>query len=193
MIRTRLFLALAAAVLAGVAVVWIVGALQSDALTEPAGADQAAESPQDEPATPPRWEDFAETGGEEPLVARPVTAVEGDGWGVPQVDPFERARMRRRLRGVTLRLEGVAPGDDPKALVSGRVVRLGDVVEGFRVARIDASGITLVGPVGASLELATGEAASPPAEAAAEPERPWRRSARRASDREHPWTRGTRP
>ena len=66
-------------------------------------------------------------------------------------------------------MQGVAAGRRPLALISGRVVRVGDTIDDFLVADIRGAGVTLVGPAGVRIDLVPG--ANPPPETATEQDR----------------------
>ena len=68
--------------------------------------------------------------------------------------PFDQAYARRQLNRLGFRLEGVGRGAQPLALISGRVVRIGDRIEGYRVESIELSGVLLIGPNGMRIDLA---------------------------------------
>lgn len=103
----------------------------------------------------PRWQSFVRPGdpGTPPrpsihLASRPAS-------------PFDRlptggSVAPARPANPGLRLEGISRGDQPVALLSGRAVRVGDTLSGFRVTRIDRSAVTLAGPGGARLGLTLG-------------------------------------
>lgn len=106
---------------------------------------------------PPEWQSFLRP-DERKTPPRPVLRV---AQGLP--DPFDRlpgagsGGGRRESPQPPLRLEGISIGAQPVALLSGRAVRVGDTVSGYRVARIDRSAVTLAGPQGARHELSLRE------------------------------------
>lgn len=67
--------------------------------------------------------------------------------------PFNQAYARRLVGNLRLRLEGVGRGEQPLALISGRVLRIGDQIEGYRIESIDRSSVLLIGPSGMRLDL----------------------------------------
>ncbi len=73
--------------------------------------------------------------------------------GVPD-SPFDRAYARLELTRLGLALEGVGRGHEPMALISGRVLRIGDLIAGYELVSIDRSGVTLVNANGVFLDLA---------------------------------------
>lgn len=129
----------------------------------------------------PRWEDFAHADDSAVAVPRPV--LEGETTSAAQANsasPFDGAYDRVRLESLALRLEGVAPGAKPMALISGRVVRTADRIDVFRISKISSSGVVLVGPSGARFDLVPGTNPSSDLESNDSPER------RTSSDRPSP-------
>ena len=104
----------------------------------------------------PRWQSFVRPGDPEAPPRPGVRLVRG------LSDPFDRLTAggggggHARPKNPGLRLEGISHGTQPVALLSGRAVREGDTISGFRVARIDRSAVTLAGPRGARLGLTLG-------------------------------------
>ncbi|MEM7353482.1 MAG: hypothetical protein AAF657_21980 [Acidobacteriota bacterium] len=96
----------------------------------------------------PRWESYAWSDPAAESLPRPIADF------VPTpADPFARALARKRPETVALRLEGLAPGDSPLALISGQVVRIGESVDGFRVSRIGTDSVSLSDATGKHVEL----------------------------------------
>lgn len=104
----------------------------------------------------PRWQSFVRPGDPETpprpgvrlarSLASPFDRLPTGGGGGGPVRPANPG----------LRLEGISHGDRPVALLSGHAVRVGDILSGFRVTRIDRSAVTLVGPRGGRLVLTLG-------------------------------------
>jgi len=114
--------------------------------------------PEEKPA--PRWQSFLHP-DERQTPPRPVVPF---AQGLPS--PFERpvasVSVSAKTENPGFRLEGISLGAEPVALVSGRAVRQGDTLQGFRVVRIGRREVTLAGPEGTRLQLALGEPAPPP-------------------------------
>jgi hypothetical protein len=73
-------------------------------------------------------------------------------------DPFRRSAppavgRARRPANPGFELEGVSVGARTVALISGRAVREGDTLAGYRIVRIGRSAVTLAGPRGDRLDL----------------------------------------
>jgi hypothetical protein len=103
----------------------------------------------------PRWQSFLRPGDPE-TPPRPGVRLARN-----LANPFDRlatvggaGRVRPEKPG--LRLEGISHGTQPVALLSGRAVRVGDTLSGFRVTRIDRSAVTLAGSRGARFSLTLG-------------------------------------
>ena len=160
MLTKRLLFIVVGVVIAGLAVLlvlWGLNALRSD----PAGSSDASV----DSAANPTSEGGAASGGE----SRPWQAFTGGAaQNSEQVTalrpierlsraagrPFDQAYAQKQLDRLGFRLEGVARGEQPLALISGRVVRIGDRVEGYRVESIERSGVLLIGPTGMRFDLA---------------------------------------
>lgn len=98
----------------------------------------------------PQWQSFFRPQGKDEVPQRPVRRLE------PSFsNPFGRVPTEMNPQGLPFRLEGVAPSS-AVALVSGRVLRLGETIEGFRLHRIDSAGIELHGRGGDSHYLTFG-------------------------------------
>lgn len=120
-------------------------------------ADAGKAEGQGEDKEPPRWQSFIRP-GEREAPPRPVLRI---AQGLPS--PFERFPGGRagtgagtgvRQESPGFRLEGISVGAQAVALLSGRAVRVGDTLSGYRVVRIGRSGVTLAGPRGARFDLA---------------------------------------
>lgn len=125
----------------------------------------------------PRWQSFSNRMDLEPP-ARPIQRVETD---LP--NPFDRAFATAELAGAALRLEGIAPGNLAMAMISGRIVHVGDALGAWKVVRIDHNGVSLADSAGLRVDLALGDPALPEVDfpegaeaASAEAESPRRRS-----------------
>lgn len=121
-----------------------------------AGAAGAGKD-KDKDKAPPSWHSFIRPAERNPP-PRPVIRF---AQGLPS--PFDRlpgaksgARPEKR-ENPEFRLEGISVGAQTLALLSGRAVRVGDTVSGFRVVQIGRSAVTLTGPQGARVELALRE------------------------------------
>jgi hypothetical protein len=103
---------------------------------------------------PPKWQSFLRQDGP----AAPPRPVVRLAQGAP--NPFDRLATGgvrvSRPENPGFRLEGIAAGTQPVALISGHAVREGGTISGFRVVRIGRSAVTLAGPQGARLDLAMG-------------------------------------
>ncbi len=121
------------------------------------GATEETPGAQEDGEKAPRWEDFAHPEDAEADAERPIEGV-----GMAAASPFDRAWAQSKLEQLALRLEGVAPGDLPLALISGRVARIGDTIDDFQVIRIDRFGVSLLGPAGLYVDLAPGTSTAPP-------------------------------
>ena len=123
----------------------------------------------------PRWQSFTHQLEPEPP-ERPIRRID-----VALENPFDRAFATTELARAALRLEGIAPGTPAVALISGRVVHVGDSLASWQVVRIDNHGVSLADSAGQRLELTLGDPAIPevdpvvPAAAPAEAELPRRR------------------
>ncbi len=108
---------------------------------------------------PPAWQSFIQP-DERDTPPRPVVR-----FAQGLSSPFDRLPDRLpaaksgggRRQDPGLRLEGISVGAQAVALLSGRAVRVGDTVSGFRVVRIGRSAVTLAGPQGTRHELALRE------------------------------------
>lgn len=101
----------------------------------------------------PRWQSFVRSGESAP--ARPLVRFAR---GVS--NPFDRLATGTavaRPGNPGLRLEGISVGTQPVALISGRAVRSGGTIAGFRVIRIDRSAVLLASPQGTGLVLSLGD------------------------------------
>lgn len=120
--------------------------------TGPAAPSEQAD---DEASSTARWTSFARpTDAETPQ--RPLRPL-----GADLASPFDRAFANDELAKNALRLEGVSEGDPAVALISGRVLRVGDTIAGFEVRTIRRDTVSLAGPGAMSLELALGDSALP--------------------------------
>lgn len=158
--RRILILTVGALVAAGALFLLVRDALGTAA--SPATSPTTATGPSavDDPEEkPPRWEDFTNPDSLEPP-PRPLALGE-----IPAESPFERGYGREKLSNLDLRLDGVAPGTPPRAMISGRTLGIGDTIEEFRVLRIDRSGVALEGPAGLRIHLLPGMTFEPPAAA----------------------------
>jgi hypothetical protein len=147
-------------VIAGLAVLLVLWGL-SAMRSEPAGsngaiADSAADAtPEGDGASAAKsrpWQAF--TGGaahspEQAAALRPIERLERAAGR-----PFDQAYAQKQLERLGLHLEGIGRGEQPLALISGRVLRIGDRIEGYRVASIERTGVLLIGPNGMRLDLA---------------------------------------
>lgn len=131
------------------------------------GAAAATDAPvvggkaEGEDKAPPRWQSFLRP-GERETPPRPVLRV---AQGLPS--PFDRFPSARVGEGgggggvkpqpPAFRLEGISVGAQTVALLSGRAVRVGDTVSGYRVERIGRSAVTLAGPQGGRFDLSLRE------------------------------------
>ena len=108
---------------------------------------------------PPGWQSFIRP-DERDTPPRPVVRF---AQGLPS--PFDRLPdgasgggvRREKKERPDLRLQGISFGAQAVALLSGRAVRVGDTVSGYRVSRIGRSAVTLAGPQGDRFELALRE------------------------------------
>lgn len=100
---------------------------------------------------PPKWQSFLRPDGQA-APPRPVAHL-----APGASNPFDRLATggvrASRPENPVFRLEGIAAGTQPVALISGHAVREGGTVSGFRVVRIGRSAVTLAGPRGARLDL----------------------------------------
>ncbi|HZF09371.1 MAG TPA: hypothetical protein VFE33_11325 [Thermoanaerobaculia bacterium] len=141
----------------------------------------------------PRWQSFtrpdvAGVAGvadpHNPAVPRPVLH-----FAAPVASPFHSAPTASAVaprEAPHLRLDGVSPGEHGVALLSGKVVRLGETISGYRLSRIGKSSVSLVNPAGARLELVLGASPPPPPSAARVPAPAPRPYARLAPPPERP-------
>jgi hypothetical protein len=114
----------------------------------PAAAAPESRGRGGEKEPPPRWQSFLRP-GEKTAPPRPVVHV---ALGVS--NPFDRPQGAPRPAGNPgFRLQGISTGVRAVALVSGRAVREGDSLGGYRVVRIARSAVTLAGP-GGRIDLA---------------------------------------
>lgn len=149
---TKRILTLAGALLvAALAVFLIRQGLRHLVLPQPVVAAALASEAEDEETAPevePRWQDFAVPDALLPegdaALARPLLRA-----GLEAASPF----AQRRRAAPNLRLEGMARGAQPYALVSGRVLKVGDEIRRYRLERIDRDGVMLVGPSARRLRL----------------------------------------
>ena len=118
----------------------------------------------DDKAPPPAWQSFLRRDDSATAVPRPLARLES-----PVASPFDAVpavaaapapsgEAVREPARPALRLEGVAAGD--LALISGKVVRPGDSIAGYRVVRVGKAGVSLVNPAGSRLELKLGATAA---------------------------------
>lgn len=166
---SRILLVLAGLLVAAGAVFLVVRGIQGfEGATSPsAGAGEAGVEESGTDKILPEWEDYAHPGESETPVQRPI-----EGTGVAIVSPFDQSYARAKLRALALRLDGVAPGADALALISGQVMRLGDAIDEFRIVRIDKFGVSLANASGIHVDLGLGmSTAPPPAEVAEAPRR----------------------
>lgn len=123
---------------------------------------------------PPAWQSFLRPDAPGKTVPRPSARLAGPvpspfvyvAEAPPAVEAEKSVYAPLRLPAVqiqsaklppaALRLEGVAAGPSPLALISGKVVRAGDTIAGYRVVEVGKSGASLQKPGGARLELAIG-------------------------------------
>jgi hypothetical protein len=97
---------------------------------------------------PPRWQSFLRPGEGAPPRRPLVRLARG------LSSPFDRPQAVARPAGNPgFQLQGISTGVRAVALVSGRAVRVGDSLAGYRVVRIGRSAVTLAGP-GGRLDLA---------------------------------------
>lgn len=161
MLTKRLLFVIVGAVIAGLAVSLILNALRSDtagssdAITDSA-ADSTPESGGASGVKSRQWQEF--TGG----TAHNSYQVTADLRPIERLAhtagrPFDQAYARGQLNRLGFRLEGVGRGAQPLALISGRVLRIGDRIEGYRVESIERSGVLLIGPNGMRIDLAPKE------------------------------------
>ncbi|HEX7185566.1 MAG TPA: hypothetical protein VF756_27325 [Thermoanaerobaculia bacterium] len=134
------------------------------------GAGSAAAIPADPPAAgargdhgkakdkdkAPRWQSFVRP-GDRKTPSRPLVRFAS---GVS--NPFDRLATRISVSrpgnpNPGFRLEGISVGTQPVALISGRAVREGGTISGFRVVSISRSRVMLAGPRGARLALSLGD------------------------------------
>lgn len=160
LVRKLLFVTLGV-VVAGLALLLILRGLRA-LRTGPDGGARAAES-SIAPSTPAgesqkdaessrRWEEFA--GGQAPDPDRQTTALRPiERLPRHAASPFDRAYARQQLGRLGLRLEGVGRGEEMLALISGRVVGVGDRVGDYYVESIDRSAVSLTDPNGIRLDL----------------------------------------
>ncbi len=161
MLSKRLLFVVAGVVIAGLAVLLVLRGLNAQR-PEPAGASDAIAESTGDP-TPEggrasgeksrRWQEF--TGGAARSSDEVTTALRPiERQAQAAGKPFDQAYARTQLGRLGFRLEGIGRGEEPLALISGRVVRIGDRIEGYRVESIDRSGVLLIGPTGMRLDLA---------------------------------------
>jgi hypothetical protein len=146
MSRGRIAL-VAAGLLLGVAALLLVSrglraVAGGSAVPEAAAPESRGRGGEKEP--PPRWQSFLRA-GEKAAPPRPVVHVAR---GVS--NPFDRPQggAPRPAGNPGFRLQGISTGVRAVALVSGRAVREGDSLGGYRVVRIARSAVTLAGPDG---------------------------------------------
>jgi hypothetical protein len=134
------------------------------AAATPGGA-QGEEKGKEKEKAAPRWQSFLRPDDRAPVPPRPLLH-----FPTPVASPFHRAPAASPttpLAAPSLRLEGVSTGDRPAALISGRVVRVGGTIDGYRLGSIGKSRVSLSRPDGERLDLVLG--ASPPPAAPATP------------------------
>ena len=148
MSKGRIALVAAGLLLGGVALLLMARGLRGAAATlppEPAAPESRGRAGERDKEPPPRWQSFLRP-GEKAAPPRPVARLARKGLA----DPFDRPQgaAPRPAGNPGLRLQGISNGLRAVALVSGRAVREGDELAGYRVVRIGRSGVTLAGPGG---------------------------------------------
>lgn len=157
----RLLFVVVGLVVAGLAVLLVLWGLNASRSDPVGSGDAIVDSPAD--TTPEdggasggesrKWQEF--TGGAEQdseQMAPDLRPIERQTRSAGK--PFNQAYAQRLLGSLRFRLEGVGRGEQPLALISGRVLRIGDHIEGYRIESIDRSGVLLIGPSGMRLDLA---------------------------------------
>jgi len=159
----RIALIAAGLLIAACGLILIVRAFRSAgaaaAASDPAQTAGRATGGRAQEPPPPKWQSILRP-EEHAAPPRPVVHL---AQGVS--NPFDRLA---RLAGSAVvvraakpenpgfRLEGIAAGTQPVALISGHAVREGGTISGFRVVSIGRSAVTLAGPQGNRLNLALG-------------------------------------
>jgi hypothetical protein len=149
----RIAVIAAGLLIAAVAFLLILRGFRGPAAGPAAEADQPAAGAagggkaQDK-APPPRWQSFTRP-DERETPPRPIVRF---AQGVP--NPFDRLPVASpKPQNPGFRLEGISAGAQAVALISGRAMREGDTISGFRVVRISRSAVTLAGAQGARIGL----------------------------------------
>jgi hypothetical protein len=124
------------------------GTAEGPAAAAPEAAGAAPGGKSDEKAPPPPWQSFLRPDERtaSPSPSRPLAHL-----AVQLPDPFVRAAAApsvHRAAPPGFRLEGISVGARTVALISGRAVREGEAIDGYRIVRIARSAVTLAGPGG---------------------------------------------